>query len=50
MLDVNTGQVSQVAAHDAPIKSCKWIDDVGGMNNIVVTGSWDKTAKVNLYT
>jgi mRNA export factor len=45
-MDLNTGQTQQIAAHDAPIRSCRFIDDVGGMNNMVVTGSWDKTAKV----
>ncbi len=45
MLDLGTGQVQQVAAHDAPIKSCRFINDVGNMNNILVTGSWDKTIK-----
>jgi mRNA export factor len=49
IMDLNTGQTTQFAAHDAPIKSCKFIDDVGGMNNVCVTGSWDKTAKVWLY-
>ena len=46
LMDLNTGQTQQIAAHDAPIKACRFIDDVGGMNNMVVTGSWDKTAKV----
>lgn len=49
LLDLHTGQVSQVAAHDAPIRAVRWIDDVGGMNNMLVTGSWDKTAKVRLF-
>ena len=44
-MDISTGQTSIVAAHDAPIKSCKWING-GGMEGIVVTGSWDKTVKV----
>ncbi|KAL2915301.1 RNA export factor gle2 [Polyrhizophydium stewartii] len=45
MLDLSTGQQTQVAAHDAPIKACKWIDAGGSMSNMLVTGSWDKTVK-----
>jgi mRNA export factor len=43
MYDVATGQSSQIAAHDAPIKSVRYVDQQGG---IVATGSWDKTLKV----
>lgn len=42
--DLATGQNSQVAVHDAPIKSCRWIDSPGA--GYLVTGSWDKTIKV----
>ena len=49
MLDLNTNQSTQVAAHDAPIKSCRYIDGIPNMNNMLVTGSWDKTAKVFLF-
>lgn len=42
LYDINSGQSSQVAAHDAPIKSLRWIDLNGG---ILATGSWDKTIK-----
>lgn len=42
MYDVATGQQQQVAAHDAPIKNLRWIDQNGG---ILATGSWDKTVK-----
>lgn len=45
MFDVQSGQSSQIAAHDAPIKSVKWIDAQGG---ILATGSWDKTIKVSV--
>ncbi|KZV90570.1 WD40 repeat-like protein [Exidia glandulosa HHB12029] len=41
--DVSTGQSSQVAQHDAPIKCVKWIEAPTG--GILVTGSWDKTLK-----
>ncbi|KAF7316996.1 Poly(A)+ RNA export protein [Mycena chlorophos] len=40
--DVATGQATQVAQHDAPIKVVKWVDAQGG---ILATGSWDKTIK-----
>jgi len=45
VIDVSTGQIVQVAAHDEPIKSAKFVDGTGGMENIVATGSWDKTLK-----
>jgi mRNA export factor len=48
LLDLNTGQTMQVAAHDAPIKCARWIDNIGGMNNLVVTGSWDKSLRVTI--
>ncbi|KAF5371866.1 hypothetical protein D9615_009527 [Tricholomella constricta] len=43
MFDVTTGQSSQVAAHDAPVKVVRWIDAPGA--GILATGSWDKTIK-----
>lgn len=42
MYDLATGQSSQVAQHDAPIKAVKWVDAPSG---ILATGSWDKTVK-----
>lgn len=42
MYNVNTGQTTQVGAHDEPIKAAKFLD---GQSNILVTGSWDKTIK-----
>jgi mRNA export factor len=45
MLDLNTNQTIQVGAHDAPIKSCRYIDGLPNMNNMLVTGSWDKTVR-----
>lgn len=44
LFDLQTGQNVQVAAHDAPIKSCRFIDG-GNMGNILATGSWDKMLK-----
>lgn len=43
MYDVATGQATQVAQHEAPIKTVKWVDATSG---ILATGSWDKTIKV----
>lgn len=43
MYDVQTGQMQQVAAHEAPIKCCEYIDMNGGM---LVTAGWDKKLKV----
>ncbi|KIJ53822.1 hypothetical protein M422DRAFT_25578 [Sphaerobolus stellatus SS14] len=42
MYDLQTGQATQVAVHDAPIRSVKWVD---APNGILATGSWDKTVK-----
>ncbi|KAI8344821.1 WD40-repeat-containing domain protein [Chlamydoabsidia padenii] len=42
LFDVNTGQSSQIAEHAEPIKCVKFIDQG---QNIVATGSWDKTLK-----
>ena len=44
MFDVATGQATQIAQHDAPIKAVRWIDSPQG--GILATGSWDKTIKV----
>lgn len=41
--DLSSNQVIQVAAHDAPIKTCHWIK---GAYSCLMTGSWDKTLKV----
>lgn len=43
MYDLATGQSSQVAQHEGPVKNVRWIDAQGG---ILATGSWDKTLKV----
>jgi mRNA export factor len=39
--DLNAQKTSQVAAHQAPIKSCIWIEE----SNVLATASWDKTLK-----
>ncbi len=45
MMDVTTGQTTQVAAHDAPIKCVRFVDA-----NIAVTAGWDKAIKVSNET
>lgn len=45
--DMNTGQNSQVAAHDAPVSCVRWIEAPSG--GVIATGSWDKTVKVRDY-
>ncbi|KAG2225976.1 hypothetical protein INT45_002442 [Circinella minor] len=42
MMDMNTGQSTQVAAHDEPVKTVKFLDQG---QDILATGSWDKTIK-----
>ncbi|KAF9348996.1 hypothetical protein BGX26_012648 [Mortierella sp. AD094] len=42
LFDVSTGQSTQVAQHDAPIKEVRWVD---GPSPILATGSWDKSVK-----
>ncbi|KAJ5772842.1 hypothetical protein N7457_007738 [Penicillium paradoxum] len=46
MFDLGTGTTTQVAAHDAPIRSCHMIPNpsIGG-SPLLITGSWDKTVK-----
>lgn len=44
MYDLQTGQTSQVAQHQAPIRCVRWIDM---QNGLLATGSWDKTLKVS---
>lgn len=41
--DLASNQVVQVAAHDAPIKTCHWIKAPN--YSCLMTGSWDKTLK-----
>lgn len=41
--DLASNQVIQVAAHDAPIKTCHWIK--APTYACLMTGSWDKTLK-----
>ncbi|KAI0749494.1 Poly(A)+ RNA export protein [Daedaleopsis nitida] len=43
MFDVTTGQATQVAQHDAPIRVVRWIESPQG--GVLATGSWDKTIK-----
>ncbi|EEB17788.1 mRNA-associated protein mrnp, putative [Pediculus humanus corporis] len=41
--DLASNQTIQVAAHDAPVKTCHWVQ--GGVYSCLMTGSWDKTLK-----
>ncbi|KAI8047976.1 WD40-repeat-containing domain protein [Gilbertella persicaria] len=41
MYDLNTGQSTQIGAHDEPVKAAKFLDG----QNVLATGSWDKTLK-----
>nr|QBH73980.1 mitotic checkpoint protein and poly(a)+ RNA export protein [Brunneria borealis] len=41
--DLNSNQTIQVAAHDAPVKTCHWVK--GTTYSCLMTGSWDKTLK-----
>ncbi|EAU85308.2 polyA+ RNA export [Coprinopsis cinerea okayama7 len=43
MFDVTTGQATQVAQHDAPVKVVGWVNTPQA--GILATGSWDKTIK-----
>ncbi|XP_060833854.1 protein Rae1 [Rhopalosiphum padi] len=41
--DLGSNQTVQVAAHDAPIKTCHWVK--APSYTCIMTGSWDKTLK-----
>jgi mRNA export factor len=43
MWDLNSNQAIAVAQHEAPIKTCHWIQ--GSSYSCLMTGSWDKTLK-----
>lgn len=45
--DLASNQSIQVAAHDAPIKTCHWIK--ASTYSCLMTGSWDKTLRVGFY-
>jgi mRNA export factor len=45
MYDVNTGQSTQVAQHEQPIKAVSWVNIPAAPDCHLVTGSWDKTLK-----
>ena len=42
MWSLQSNQSQQVAKHDAPVRQIKLMKD---MNNMLVTGSWDKTVR-----
>ncbi|KAL5239101.1 hypothetical protein ACI65C_006511 [Semiaphis heraclei] len=41
--DIVTNQMTQVAAHDAPVRTCHWFESTS--YTCIMTGSWDKTLK-----
>jgi len=43
MMDLNTQQTTQVAAHDQPIRCVEMIENQG--SPLLITGSWDKKVK-----
>jgi len=43
MWDLGSNQTVQVAAHDAPVKVCRWVN--APTYKALMTGSWDKTLK-----
>lgn len=45
--DLGSNQMVQVAAHDAPVKTCHWVK--APTYTCLMTGSWDKTLKVLLF-
>jgi mRNA export factor len=44
-LSANGAAAAQVAAHDQPIRCVRFIDTPGSAQQMLVTGSWDKTIK-----
>lgn len=44
--DLASNQTIQVAAHDAPVKTCHWVK--GTTYTCLMTGSWDKTLKASI--
>ena len=47
LLDLGSGNTTaaQVAVHDNPIRSVRFVDVPGSAGPVLVTGSWDKTIK-----
>ncbi|KAI9033389.1 WD40-repeat-containing domain protein [Hyaloraphidium curvatum] len=46
VMDIGSGQTMDIPnAHDAPIKSIRFVDGAGGMATCLATGSWDKTVR-----
>ncbi|CDO56672.1 hypothetical protein DV113_003437 [Geotrichum candidum] len=45
LYDLQTQQSTQVAVHDAPIKSVRYVDIPGAGSPMIATASWDKTLK-----
>ncbi|KAK9473835.1 WD40-repeat-containing domain protein [Dipodascopsis tothii] len=45
LYDLQTGQATQIAAHDAAIKGVRFVDAGNSGSQMVATGSWDKTLR-----
>ncbi|KAI1384724.1 WD40 repeat-like protein [Hypoxylon trugodes] len=45
VLDAATGQTGIIGAHDAPIRSVRFVEIPGNLMPIMATGSWDKTIR-----
>lgn len=45
LFDISTGQSTQVAAHEQPIKCVRFIQAPNTAGEMLVTGSWDKKLK-----
>lgn len=47
VMDIGSGQTMDIPnAHEAPIKSLRFVDGAGGMQTCLASGSWDKTVRV----
>ena len=45
MYDLQSSQTTQVAVHDAPVKSVRYVEIPGAASPMIATASWDKTLK-----
>ena len=48
MYDLGGMASTQVAQHDAPVKSVRWVETPQG--GLLATGSWDKSVKVCFFS
>jgi mRNA export factor len=45
LYDLQSGQAQQIGAHDAPVKSVRFVECGPANTPVVVSGSWDKTLR-----